>query len=483
VEPESLRAVLRRLPPALAILLVLGAYAFFASGGTFTFRRLPSYEKSMYASLLEGFRHGHTYLPQKVDPKMAALPFPYDMKARDDAGVFYIWDASYLNGRYYLYFSPLPAFLFYLPFRIVRHAYPHDRLAGAFFAAWGFLGAVAFAWRALKMWGGRRRIPLTLWILFIGFGNVACFLLTDIRIYEIAVMAGMAMTSMWAYALLRFAVSPTPRRALLVGLWLALAIAARPNLGVLLFVTAALLWRLTPKNRRLFLWTLAPLAVVAVAMLAYNFARFHNPFEFGVQYQLTMVPMAGRSVCSLCTLPELSRFFDNLMHYVFWPPVVRTYFPFIKLQMTSLDPTVSFPMGRPEEAAGVFAIAPLTMLGTFFAALFALRRERPAMPTRVASHVMAGAWLVVAGLSTCWWVVSRYDLDFMLLMTASSVVLIEDGLAFLDGVGVRLLPLRIAIWLLALWSIAGFLTGFMGPQDAFQRMYPAMFAKIVNHLK
>src|SRR5437867_10278914 len=105
-----------------------------------------------------------------VDPRLMALSFPYDMKARE--GIEYLWDASYFNGHYYLYFSPLPALIFYMPYRLLRGGYPRDALAAAFFSAWAFLAATAFARRALA--GRRLHIPLPVWILLIGFGNVAC---------------------------------------------------------------------------------------------------------------------------------------------------------------------------------------------------------------------------------------------------------------------------------------------------------------------
>ena len=169
------RRILRHAPAALAILFVLAAYAFFAGGGSFNFRRI-GWEDSYYASLSEGFFRGHLYMAHPPDPRLMAMPFPYDYKAREGK-VDYIWDASYLNGHYYLYFSPVPALIFYMPHRLLRGAYPRDTLAAAVFAAWAFLAAVGFARRALALTGRRLHIPLPVWILLIGFGNVASFLL------------------------------------------------------------------------------------------------------------------------------------------------------------------------------------------------------------------------------------------------------------------------------------------------------------------
>ena len=469
----------RYAPAALALLVVLVAYAFFAGGGSFTFRRVK-WGDTYYTALAEGFFRGHLYTPLPVDARLMALPFPYDYKARE--GIEYLWDASYFNGHYYLYHSPLPAVVFYMPYRLLRGAYPRDQLAAVFFSAWAFLAAVAFVWRALR--GRRLHVPFPVWILLIGFGNVACFLLMDVRFYEVAIFAGTAMTATWAYALLRFEEKPTILRAVLVGLWLALAIAARPNLGLLLFVTIAVIATATKDRWRALAGAGVPLAIVGAVMVAYNVARFGNPLEFGQSYQLTFIPMQGRTICSLCTPSDLSRFANTVMHYLFWAPSIRRYFPWVELNYAQPDPANAFPMPGSEQVVGIAPLVPLTMLGTLFAILLLLRRERADTGTRAALQVMGAAWLALFGISTCWWIVSRYSMDFMVLMAIASVVCIEAGLTFLQSMGIRLLPLRVAVIALALYSVAiGFVLGFRGPHGSFEQNHHELYEKISRALR
>ena len=469
------------------------SYAFFAGGGSFNFRRIW-WGDSYYAGLAEGFFRGHLYMANEPEPGLVTMADPYDYDARQQT-TNYLWDASYYNKHYYLYFSPLPVLLFYMPYRLLRVGYPNDSLAAAFFAAWAFIAAVAFVRHALR--GRRLHVPLPVWILLIGFGNVASFLLMDVRIYEVAILAGAAMTASWAYALLRFVEEPRARRAFWLGLWLALSIAARPNLGLLLFVTlAVMLWSAARERRfqsgahaphsdgRTLAAAAIPLAAVGALMVAYNVARFGNPLEFGQTYQLTFVSMKGRTICSLCSLHDLSRFTNTVMHYLFWTPYIRSKFPFVEVQYAQPDSSVSFPMPGAEQVIGVAPLVPLTMLGTFFAVLLLLRRDRADTQTRAGMQVMGAAWVALVGISTCWWIVSRYAMDFMVLMTIASVLCIEAGLSMLQSIGIRLLPLRIAIVALACWSIAmGFMLGFRGPNGAFERNHPALFKKISSALK
>jgi hypothetical protein len=469
---------LQALPPLLAITAVVAFYAFVSSGGTFVFLPLNA-ERTQYGSLANGFLHGHLYLTIHPGPQLTALADPYDPQQRH--GVDYEADASYLNGHYYLYFSPLPALIVYLPYHALFGHFPSSFLAGFVFCTWAFLLATAFAWRAI---GGRSHVALPFWILFLGLGNPIAFMLADVRMYELPIMAGAAMTATFAYALLRLMQQPTPARAAWMSLWLGLAIDARPNLGVLLAAGAfavAVAMRRSPARWRVALAAAIPLVVVASAMLWYNAARFLDPFEFGVRYQLGGESMQGRSFCGIHNSAELKRFFDNLGRYLFFAPEIERSFPYVTLRMPHLDPAVSFP-GAPEEHVGLLALMPLAALGTGLGIILARRGSRPTPATIAGAAILAGAWLVIFGLSTCRWIVLRYTLDFFLLAGIGTVVCVETALTWLASRGVRLAPLTAITAVLALYSIlAGTALGFQGREHAFQRFHPKLFESISRH--
>jgi len=446
------------------VALVLLTYLFFASGGTFTFHSIQWFEThntslgaDYYTRLAEGFRTGHLYMAASVDPRLETLKNPYDPDARGAAGIDALWDAAYYRGHYYLYHSPLPAVLFYLPFRLIRGAYPPDSLAAFFFCSWAFLLAVLFLMRAMP----RSRIPRGVWVLLAGLGNVIVFLLSDIRVYEVAVMCAMAMSATWAYSLLRFVEHPSVRTAVWVGVWLALSIAARPNLIVLIVPSL-----LAIRSLRLARALLLPIVISTAILWSYNFARYGNAFELGVTYQMEFTSMQGKRVCSICNTKEVLRFFNNAEHYLFWAPAIDSNFPFVSLTTARLDPRVSAPLGA-DTILGVVALIPLVMFGT----LVALMRPRR---DDAAALVMLGAWLTLAALSTCWWIVARYSLDFTLLMVIATAVCIERGLSSSDT-----LPLRAATIILAVYSILlGTLLGFEGLGGAFRSVNPTLFKAI-----
>jgi hypothetical protein len=407
-----------------AVLVVLTAYVYIGSGRTWSFRRVPwqrtheqNFTERYYAALTEGFLSGRLDMPYPVDPRWKSVLNAYDFASREKHGLAWeMWDASFYGGKFYLYFSPVPVLLFYLPFRLLGGGYPPDALAATFFASWAFLVSVAFARRALS---GTSLLPFPLWVLVIGMANVVPYALRTVRAYEVAVAAGMALTATFAYALLRWVDQPGVARAVWMSVWLSLAIATRPNLVVLLAVAAFVLRR----HWRAAAWALVPPAVILGALAVYNYARFGSPFELGMTYQISYAPMWRVAPCGLCSVPEAIRFVNGVVHYVFWAPHFTSAFPYAALQKHALDATVSF-AGGAEEILGVAALNPLVLLGTFLAVAIPLRRGvRPAM---------ASAWLILFGLATCRWVTARYALDFMMLMTAASVVCIEEAAALLS---------------------------------------------------
>ena len=422
-----------------AVFAVLTAYVYFGSDGTFSFRR-TSWERTpetgfterYYAALTEGFLRGQLDMPYPRDARWDKVVNAYDFKQREKLGMQWeMWDASYYGGKFYVYFSPVPIVLFYLPFRLVAGAYPPDSLAATVMSAWAFLMCVAFARRAL---GERTRVPFAIWVLLIGLGNVLPFTLRDVRAYEVAVATGMALTAAFAYSLLRWTETHATKHAVWMSVWLALAIGTRPNLAVLLPIAAIALFR----HRRAAVAALVPLAVVGISLGIYNAARFGSPFELGMTYQISYDPMWRVAPCSLCSVPDAIRLVNNLGHYIFWPPTFTSASPYVTLQRSVLDPSVSF-SGGAEQIVGIASLNPLTLIGSVAALVFALRRNDDDRGTRAATRVMAAAWLIVLGLATCRWVTARYSLDFMLLMTTAAVVCIERALAELASVRVGVL--------------------------------------------
>jgi len=119
----------------------------------------------------------------------------------------------------------------------------------------------------------------------------------------------------------------TGRRALLAGAAMAAAIAIRPASIVLTPLFALLLWERRPAEllRRLALYGL-PIAAVALALLAFNWQRFGDPFQFGYSETFDGSLLAG--LAGFLGSADRSIFlFAPPLIALFWgfPPFVRRH--------------------------------------------------------------------------------------------------------------------------------------------------------------
>jgi len=101
-----------------------------------------------YNLLTQGFLKGQTAIDREVDAGMLAVKDPYDPRQRAGRGMH---DASYFQGRYFIYFGATPAVAIFVPVKILTGKFLDDRLAVCAFAIAGFWVA------ALLMRDVRRR--------------------------------------------------------------------------------------------------------------------------------------------------------------------------------------------------------------------------------------------------------------------------------------------------------------------------------------
>lgn len=89
--------------------------------------------------LAQAFLAGHLYLTIPPDPRLLALPDPYDPGQNH----LYRLPASLYKDRYYLYWGPAPVLLLFLPFRAPTGLYFPENLAGVLFCFTSLLFSTA----------------------------------------------------------------------------------------------------------------------------------------------------------------------------------------------------------------------------------------------------------------------------------------------------------------------------------------------------
>lgn len=413
---------------SFGVLLVLLAYTWFVSLGTWTHWPLLT---DYYDQLAGAFAHGSLALEQQVAPEVLALAHPYSPAGRGDVSV--PLDFSLYNGKYYLYFGPVPA----LPLALLKLVGAGQ--IGDQFLVFAFIAGIALL-QALFLVRLRRfffpDIPdwlLTVSILFSGLISPFTWMLTEARIYEAAGVAGQFFLLAGCYFILVALTADSHQLVSLffAGLAWALSIGSRLSQAVpigllVLLIAMALLvtgiragsWS---KALRQLIALGLPLAVGFALLGWYNWARFGSVFETGFTYELTTTNFQKHDeiFSAVYVLP-------NAYNYLITPPQLDARFPFLdpvrgrgELHFPFLDLPRIY---HSRAMTGILASVPFVVFAILAILPLLPSRKRsvvaaqPPFAERTFKWVTVGLWIAfLAGLAVIlsyFYVVTRFVIDF-----------------------------------------------------------------------
>jgi hypothetical protein len=282
---------------AVAVLIAL----WFITSGTLT-RWTPYW--GYFDMQAEAFRAGQLALLQAPPQELLDLPNPYDWRARE--GIDHLWDTTLYNGKYYLYWGPLPALLALA----VKLVYPAAVVEDQYLLFAFYVGIVVCLGLLLHWMRSRlvERVPGWTAGLLLLAGSLSLpplWLINRPTVYETAIAGAQFFLLAGLYAALRGADLPRGKNAwiwqMAAGFFWGAMVGCRFNSAlavIFLFSVFALsaLWRagklnLDAENLRYVALMLVPLGLWAVGLLWYNTARFGSPLETGHRYQLTGIAL------------------------------------------------------------------------------------------------------------------------------------------------------------------------------------------------
>ncbi len=239
-----------------------------------------------YQLLTDAFLAGQTSLLVQPPAQLLALPDPYDPAAN---AYLRLHDASLYHGKYYLYFGPTPAIVLFLPYKILTGSHLPSRIAVALFCASGFACSCALFFLLSK----REKWNYPGWfasaaVLSLGTAPGIIFLLVRPSFYEVAISAGYCFMMAGFLFAAHSLDQNSPRTASLpaAGICFGLAAGCRPDLALPAILMVLLVtWRVRSHKTRA-LGFVGPVVLCGALLAWYNYARFQNPFELGVRYQL-----------------------------------------------------------------------------------------------------------------------------------------------------------------------------------------------------
>ena len=436
--PDATRQSWHRL---FALLTVLGLVAVlvWTTFSGWVPPALGGRQFDYYNLLVDGFRKGSAALDVEVPAALRDAANPWNPAERP-AGVTVLHDASFYQGRYYLYFGVAPVMVLFLPFRLLLGSGLPLATAELAFAV-GALLVAAWLWLRLM----RDNFPAAgavlklggLLVLGLAGGQLA--LARRASLWEMPIAAGQFwMTVMLAASYLALRARRPAGWLALAGLALGLAVGSRPTLvtagGGLAVLALATGWRWEGCSAdwrgraagafRAALSAGLPLALVVAALLFYNLLRFGNPLEFGLNYQLTSSYEAKAKHFSLSFVP-----FNTEMY--FWSsPQWGRYFPYVHPVAPPTRPEGYYGY---EYVYGALVICPVIWLAGFMPGWLlrggAWRRPAIAGLAAVLLAVAGGTTALLLCFNTA---AARYVADFLpwfIWLAMLGAVLIECHLA------------------------------------------------------
>lgn len=383
-----------------------------------------------YADLAKAMAHGQLYLEEEPPQWLQDMNDPYDKGARDEAekatGDPYLFDVAYRDGHYYVYFGVVPVLLFYLPFYLVTGT-GFPTAIGVLVSVIAFiLGCSALLDRFARY--HFKRVNLGLYLLLQIPLTGCCGLLYLLKFptfYSLPIALGLAFSVWGLYLWMRGRASKCPEGWYLAGsLCMALVAGCRPQLLVLSLVAFPLFWRryvtdrriLTHRGMREFLCLIAPYLVVAIGLMAYNYARFGSPLDFGANYNLTVNDMTKRGW-------NVGRLAPALFSYFLQPPSVTGVFPFI--QSAPFETTYMGQTIKEATFGGILACLPVLWILPFAKRILQMRFRQRATRTIAGVIIMLllGGVIVALVDAEMAGILQRYYADFSFMFLAAAVLL------------------------------------------------------------
>jgi hypothetical protein len=503
---SSTFAVPRR---ALALVMLFIAvellYIWFVSVGYMT--TWPS-TSNVYGMLAESFTQGQVALQIEPDPQLAELENPYPTAERPGIKVFK--DASYFEGKYYIYWGPAPA-VFAALWKIATSRTLGDEHI-VFLAV-----SCIFVFSVLILLNLRRKYfpALPGWLFVVGVLIVATahpilWVLNWPTIYPAAIASGQA----FLLAGLFFAIPVLDGskrenwRLVLVGALWSLAFGSRMLLvgaiGILTLATAISLYSTKNGKRQIYegmkksVMLIMPL-VLGVALLGfYNYVRYGNFLETGFRYMMSRNDLPRMLESGLVFNPIY--LLPNLFYLLIAPIQFRAMFPIIRPLWRELS-AVSMFLARfnipdeyhIEDITGILVAMPtIIFVGYLVWEMLCNWRLRSIDEKRVPEHkqtqgrnpgfrrtiwvILFAAILAATPIFLFFWVATRYFLDavplFAILAAVGAWLLYEATRGFpLKG------PLAVIFILTTVFlgMLISFLLAISGADSRFDDLNPALF--------
>lgn len=299
----------------------------------------------LYNELTDALMKGQVYLDRRPPKSLETMDNPYDPGLRyqvvvQEAGENFVVDYAYFNGKYYCYFGPVPAILFFIPARLILgircSTWDVVTLCTLLFCLAGFWLVYVLGKKYFKS------LSFGLYLLMSSFyiwGSAVVYLVFFGVVYSLPIICGLLLgTTGLACWISAKGEGILKKRYLIMGsIFIALIMGCRLQMAIVLLL-AFPIFREELISRQFFskkgvgntLCILTPFMIIGIMLMLYNYLRFQSPFDFGANYNLTGNDMTHRGIV-----------FDRIplafFCYLFQPLNIIAKYPFMQMVNISND--------------------------------------------------------------------------------------------------------------------------------------------------
>lgn len=298
----------------------------------------------MTQELVDAFENGQVSLVDEVPEELLALDNPYDWSERTDAGLQYKWDHLLFEGKYYSYYGIAPVLTLFLPYHMITGHYFASSLACLLYTLFAvvFLGLCFIT--IVKKWFSKTPLGIViLGLITTIFSSCALINLLSTQFYEIAQSSALCFLVIGFFFMLNSGIFTKDRIKLkfllLSSLFVSLAVLSRATCA--LYAIVMVFWIIygffqykkenpdKVSSIKYIAASITPYIIFAAIQMIYNFLRFGNPLDFGIQYTLTIYDYSNIDL-------HFSMIMISIVNFLFAVPIINSQFPFIHGNYDSL---------------------------------------------------------------------------------------------------------------------------------------------------
>lgn len=299
----------------LCILAVVISYSLFGSPPD------KQTQYNLHEVLGDAFTRWQTYARFPVSRELLHAVDPYDTSIHNVYNC--LWDASLFNGKYYIYFGPVPALLLWVPYYLLTGVSLNTTQMAFPLGALGTACLIIALHLMLSMLPRKQYLTSMFFgTLAVSYGTFVPYILKP-STYEVSILGSYCFTAMGFMFLIlaarRSTEKPNYKSMLLASLAMGLAVGCR-HLHILNIIPLFIAWIMFLRQYRQHWFAIGlalalPWLFIIECLMAYNYVRFGSVFETGMQYQLTIENLRKPSFSFI----RPDRFLNNVFLFLFRP--------------------------------------------------------------------------------------------------------------------------------------------------------------------